>query len=131
MASPRNVIFYWLPLFVWMGAIFYFSSNQHFTLVEQSLYDFILFKILHMIEYAFLYYLWFRALSQTTKMPKKTVLSLALIATLFYAATDEIHQSFVPTREGKLRDVFIDFAGIMIIWYYIKSNLKFVTKYLV
>lgn len=131
MASFRNVILYWLPVFVWMGAIFYFSSNQHFTLVDQTLFDFILFKILHMVEYAFLYYLWFRVLIQTTKIPKQKVLTVALFTTLLYAASDELHQSFVPTREGKLRDVFIDFAGIAIIWYYIKSNLKFVAKHLV
>lgn len=113
-----------------MSAIYYFSSHPHFTLVQQTQFDFVLFKSLHMIEYAFLYYLWFRALYQTNIVAKKHTLLLAILLTVFYATTDEFHQTLVPTREGKLRDVAIDFAGIMIIWYYIKSNLRFVTKYL-
>lgn len=83
-----------------------------------------------MVEYGFLYYLWFRALHQTNIIPKKNTLLAAILLTLLYAISDEYHQTLVPTREGKLRDVIIDFAGIMIIWYYIKSNLRFVTKYL-
>lgn len=32
---------------------------------------------------------------------------------LVYAVTDEIHQIFVPGRAGQVRDVLIDFAGIL------------------
>ena len=35
----------------------------------------------------------------------------ALWVAVLYAATDEFHQTFVPTREGCLRDVFIDSTG--------------------
>ncbi|MGB4966247.1 MAG: VanZ family protein [Microgenomates group bacterium] len=128
--SIKNIFLYWLPLVAWMSAIYYFSSHPHFSLVQQTTFDFILFKTLHMVEYAFLYYLWFRALYQTNIIPKKNTLLAAILLTLLYAISDEYHQTLVPTREGKLRDVVIDFAGIMIIWYYIKSNLRFVTKYL-
>lgn len=114
-----------------MTAIFYFSSHPHFEITDATTLDFILFKTLHMIEYAFLYYLWFRALYKTTKTSQKQILVFAMILSLLYAVTDEYHQTLVPTREGKLRDVFIDFAGIVIIWYYIKSNLQLVTKHLV
>lgn len=131
MASTKNFVFYWLPLIVWMGAIYYFSSYQHFTIVPLSTLDFILFKFLHMIEYAFLYYLWFRALYKSSKMSKNDALLAAFILSVLYAASDEYHQTLVPTREGKVRDVLIDFTGIVVIWYYIKSNLQFVTKYLV
>ncbi len=83
-----------------------------------------------MIEYAFLYYLWFRALYKTNAIPKTHIFQVAILLTLLYAISDEYHQTLVPTREGKLRDVLIDFAGILLIWYYIKSNVRFVTKYL-
>ena len=33
---------------------------------------------------------------------------------VLYAATDELHQTFVPTREGCLRDVFIDSSGAVL-----------------
>ena len=48
---------------------------------------------------------------------KKAVLTAQLIST-GYASTDEIHQMFVPGREGKVFDVMIDscgaFCGIMV-----------------
>ena len=48
---------------------------------------------------------------------KKAVLTAQLIYT-GYASTDEIHQMFVPGREGKVFDVMIDscgaFCGIMV-----------------
>lgn len=41
------------------------------------------------------------------------VLRLAISCTvcLLYAASDEIHQLFVPGRSGEVRDVMIDFSG--------------------
>ena len=36
---------------------------------------------------------------------------IALVFSVMYAATDEIHQMFVPGREGKLSDIFIDGSG--------------------
>ncbi|OGK18939.1 hypothetical protein A3D80_00065 [Candidatus Roizmanbacteria bacterium RIFCSPHIGHO2_02_FULL_40_13b] len=127
----RNFLNYWLPIIFWMGAIFFFSSRQHFVIVNITTLDFIIFKILHMVEYAFLFYLWFRALNQTTKLPIQKQLLYAVIISVAYATTDELHQYFVPTREGKLRDVIIDFTGIVVVWYYIRNNINFVTKYLV
>lgn len=38
----------------------------------------------------------------------------ALWVTVFYATTDEFHQTFIPTREGCLRDVAIDSSGAII-----------------
>lgn len=37
-----------------------------------------------------------------------------LWATVLYATTDEFHQTFVPSREGCLRDVIIDSTGAVI-----------------
>ena len=35
----------------------------------------------------------------------------ALLGAMFYATTDEFHQTFVPSREGCVRDVIIDSTG--------------------
>ena len=40
--------------------------------------------------------------------------SESLWLAVLYAATDELHQTFVPTREGCLRDVFIDSSGAIL-----------------
>lgn len=42
---------------------------------------------------------------------KEPWLLFALAATAVYAATDEVHQLFVPGRSGQLQDVLIDTAG--------------------
>ena len=49
--------------------------------------------------------------------------SISLILSLIYAVTDEIHQTFVPTREGRFRDVIIDLIGILIMYTFIKKTL--------
>ena len=45
---------------------------------------------------------------------------VALLVTAAYAATDEYHQTFVPGREGCVRDVIIDTcgaaAGLFLLW---------------
>ena len=59
----------------------------------------------------------YKAVSCDVKDRKKAVLIAQLIST-GYASTDEIHQLFVPGREGKVFDVMIDscgaFCGIMV-----------------
>jgi VanZ family protein len=72
-------------------------------------------KCAHLAEYAVLALLLWRALR---KRPQPDVpawrwseagLALALVA--LYAASDEFHQTFIPSREGCVRDVLIDTAG--------------------
>ncbi|MBQ2251230.1 MAG: VanZ family protein, partial [Lachnospiraceae bacterium] len=44
-------------------------------------------------------------------------LRLAFVMTALYAATDEIHQLFVPGRAGRVTDVLIDCIGVAVITY--------------
>lgn len=118
--NPNILIFYYLPPIVWMMIIFYMSSLPHFAIVENTFYDFIIFKILHMIEFGFLYFLLFRAFA-VNKFPSSKKLLYPFIIAVFYAVTDEIHQTLVPTREGRIRDIFIDTAGIWIVYMFIKK----------
>ena len=118
----KNIIIYWLPPVLWMVAIFYFSSQPHFSLTAENTLDFIVFKILHMIEYGLLYFLLFRGLCKTSSYTVSTMLFLAFFIGALYALSDEYHQSFVPTREGKIRDVIIDILGMGVVYWYIKKN---------
>jgi VanZ family protein len=52
------------------------------------------------------------------------------LSALGYGIFDEIHQTFVPTRTGTLRDVFIDMIGISIGVLYTKYNSQFIKKIL-
>jgi len=80
------------------------------ALTDSYALSFLFFKILHLIEYIFLYMVCYRAFFNTGTRKDKAFL-YAFIITLLYAITDEIHQRFVPTREGRLRDVIIDAIG--------------------
>jgi len=83
--------------------------------------DFILRKIAHILEYAILTFLLFRAFHSTGNQPRANkALALAIIIAFLYALSDEYHQTFIFGRQGKLGDVGIDGVGILIIglvWY--------------
>lgn len=131
MKLVKNSILYWLPPVLWMSAIFYFSSQPRFVIAPENIIDFITFKILHMVEYGFLYFLLFRGLYKTSAYTLPEILLLSFIIGCLYAISDEFHQSVVPTREGKLRDVVIDIAGMTIVYWYIKNHLAYIKKYLI
>ena len=94
-----------LPSFFWMFIIFYFSGQQ--TTGIQGSYNerFVILKSFHLIEYAVLSVLLFIGF----KKFKPVIFSAYL-----FAVSDEIHQRFIPGREGRVRDTFIDLLGIFI-----------------
>jgi len=96
-----------LPVVLWMILIFYVSSIPDLPSNEVFVMDFIFKKSAHVFEYSILFLLWFRALGNTNPLP-------ALILSVAYSFTDEIHQIFVPGRTGLLRDVGIDSIGMII-----------------
>ncbi|MBI4009234.1 VanZ family protein [Candidatus Roizmanbacteria bacterium] len=132
MGTFKRLFFYWLPPLLWMTVIFYLSSRLRTTVTGEFLYDFLIFKALHMIEYAVLYFFLFRAFYSISKsqltIDKKLLVPIFL--SIVYAISDELHQTFVPTREGKVRDVLIDTAGILLMYIYIKNNINLMKKLL-
>ena len=72
-------------------------------------------KCAHLTEYAVLALLLWRAVRRPMKNdPRPWVwpeAGLALAIVFLYAASDEFHQIFVPTRTAQVSDVFIDTAG--------------------
>lgn len=64
-------------------------------------------KLVHMTEYGLLWLLWHRALRWRAPW------AAAAIA-IGYAATDELHQTFVHGRVGTPRDVAIDALGVAV-----------------
>lgn len=121
MLKFKKIIFLWGPAVLWMLLIFVLSSRPRISVAETPFINFAIFKFLHMVEYAILFFLILRATKYSSKTTRYIFIYAFLIAVL-YAISDEIHQSFVPTREGKMRDVFIDTAGIAIMYMYIKRR---------
>ena len=117
---------YWLPPILWALIIFTFSS---FPTVETSdffLWDFLIKKSAHLIEYGVLAILLYRAMINSDMEKKKAIIYSIIIAGL-YGVTDEFHQSFIPGRGPAARDVAIDTIGatigILLTGKYSKSKL--------
>lgn len=121
----------WIPPIIMMCVIFYFSSRQNVSVSSEFTINFIILKTLHTIGYALLHLLLFRAVYVQEKKKNLDIsLKKAAIIAILYAATDELHQQFVPTREGKIRDVIIDAVGISIMYIYIKHNFNRIKQFL-
>ncbi|AGX45312.1 VanZ family protein [Clostridium saccharobutylicum] len=116
-------------LIIWMAFIFIMSNQPANISDSQSggvikllamigidmnnmfgqLANFIVRKCAHFTEYMILALLVFNVLKSHFNI--KQVIILTIICIFFYACSDEIHQLFVPGREGAFRDVLIDTCG--------------------
>lgn len=127
MKKITHTLFQWGPAVIWMAIIFYFSSRQRLSVSETFALNFLFFKTLHVIEYALLYFFILRGLAfGKSKLTTQTYL-IAFGLTFLYAVSDEVHQSFVPTREAAPRDVLIDSLGMLCMLFFINvhySRLK-------
>ena len=94
----------WLPVLVWAGVIFAFSSVPSLN-SGLGWWDYPLRKCAHMTEYAILAILLVRATASYL---------WAFPLAVAYAASDEFHQTFVRGRHGSPIDVGIDAAGALI-----------------
>jgi VanZ family protein len=74
-------------------------------------------KAAHLAEYSILGILLWRATPVHKTNPEVADwwrAGVAVLVATFYAATDEYHQSFVPSRVSSLHDVLIDMCGAAI-----------------
>lgn len=94
----------WAPVVLWAGLIFALSSIPDLG-TGLGGWDLVLRKLAHAAEYALLGVLLVRATARQV---------VAVAAAVAYAVTDEIHQAFVPGRQGAVRDVIIDAAGVLV-----------------
>lgn len=110
-----KIIWAWMPAFCWMTVIFLLSSRQRISVSEEYVVNFLIFKSLHIIEYAILFFLYVRGLRYPAGIAPWRY-TAAFVLTVVYAISDEVHQTLVPTREGALRDVIIDAIGALLAW---------------
>ncbi|EQB4340092.1 VanZ family protein [Clostridium botulinum] len=137
---------YFIPSFIWMVIIFTFSnqpgesSNKNnffvadvltkgkidlFKHIDYNFFNFLIRKAAHITEYFILFMLLYYAFKKTFY---KNLKIKAAIITILYACTDELHQLFIPGREGKIRDVLIDSIGVFIGVFFIYI-FKFIKKH--
>lgn len=129
MQQDRNKklrIVFWVLTVICMAVIFYFSSRTADESAEQSgailnwlinffgdnsFTDFIVRKSAHCLEYTGLCLL-FNCAWYFTRNKKSVLISIACSSA--YAATDELHQSFIDGRSCEFRDWAIDTGGAVL-----------------
>ena len=129
--SWRTLLQRWLPVVLWSGLIFYFSTESFTLSNTEGLFsawlswllpdvapaEFLPFhpvlrKVGHWFEYFVLAILLMRAQRRGNDPKLATeVIRRTLILVLAYAASDEYHQSWVPERTASTVDVAIDALG--------------------
>ena len=100
---------YWLPVIIYAIIIFISSSMPESELVEKvGVSD----KLLHLLGYSVLGYLFLRALfNYGYDTAKKQLILLAIFYSTLYGISDEIHQYFVPLRTPDVIDAVFNFFG--------------------
>jgi VanZ family protein len=122
-----QVFWYWVPVALYAGVIFYLSAQSH---PEEQLPSFLLKdvsdKVLHAVEYGILALLCYRAFRWAAgPAVVRQAVVLAIVTASVYGVTDEVHQFFVPFRESSWLDWLADTIGAAIgaiSWRFIRSE---------
>ncbi len=144
MSKLEKFLLYWLPPLAWMGLIFSASADtrsyqhsaglfvpllhwlfpgmtvEHIEMIHHGFR-----KCGHLTEFAILALLFWRGIREPQKKDSRPwrwdEAGLALTFVFLYAASDEFHQIFVPTRTALVSDIFIDSGGgvigLLLLWW--------------
>lgn len=99
---------FWVPVAAWMAVIFIASSipgrNVPALFAHQDI-------VAHIVVYAFLGFLFARALGATTVWYFRRIAAVTVAFCVLYGITDEFHQWFVPGRSVSAADLLFDGIG--------------------
>lgn len=101
-----------MPVVGWAAIIYALSAKESLG-TGGGIWDFGLRKTAHVVEFGVLSLLVWRAIRQHDVRGSRA-LPVSFAFSLLYAFSDEIHQHFVRGRNGTIRDVGFDLAGIVI-----------------
>lgn len=134
---------YYLPPLLWVALIFTFSTSSFSGKVTESYLDRILTflwpggyhghieildhlirKTAHIVEYAVLAALWLKALIKGSGFNYGKAVLVTTLVSLFCAAADEYHQSYLPDRTSSVADVALDLAAALLYLSIINIGIK-------
>ncbi|KAA0210864.1 MAG: VanZ family protein [Ignavibacteriaceae bacterium] len=111
---------YHLPVITFCVFIFVLSSipGNDFPDIELSFTD----KIVHILLYGILCYLFFYSLNNQNKsvILKRFSLEFAFLFSVLYGIADEFHQTITPGRSFELEDMLADAIGSMMVYLFLK-----------
>ena len=122
-----QALWYWAPVALYAGAIFYLSAQSHPdehlpSFVFKEISD----KVLHAVAYGILALLCYRAFRRAAgPVVARQAAVLAIVTASLYGITDEVHQSFVPLRDSSWQDWLADTIGAVVgvmSWRFIRSK---------
>lgn len=106
-------------------------SSLPFSISPQTSLDihFFIRKVAHVVEYAILAALLYRLVRPATQKGWRPRPALtAILAGAVYAASDELHQFFVPGRLASVRDWEIDVVGLLLgisaVYFFTRSSSR-------
>ncbi len=134
MSKFKSFIKFWLPVILWAALIFSASGDKKSVQRSSRIIEpfvrwlipdisdeavgttvLVVRKGAHVTEFAIFTLLLLRAASATLwklNAPwNGNAAKFALVVSVLFAISDEIHQSYVPGRQGAVMDVVIDSAG--------------------
>jgi VanZ family protein len=105
----------YLPLVLMCIFIFIQSSRKAVVVSYDGNTNFLAHKLAHVIVYILLFLASVRALKDFKR---------ALVFTILYGISDEVHQMFVQTRTASFRDVIIDSCSAFVTYFLVTKYLK-------
>lgn len=120
VSNTKFLLWYLLPLVIYAVVIFQISTISEVPTIRGLITNEKPPKdawtgddIEHIVEYGIFAFLSLRMFKQTKF--KIFAYQFAILLTILYGATDEIHQFFVPERSASIRDLFFDALASLIV----------------
>jgi VanZ family protein len=105
--SAEHTSRFFVPFLLWLNPAMSIDRIEAIHLIFR--------KLGHVTEYAILAALLWRAFRGSfSALSRRTISVCTFVVAGCYAASDEFHQSFIPTRTSTLHDVLIDCVGVML-----------------
>lgn len=128
--EEKRIYYLWFRTLVWCIIIFSFSSIPNFKGKQPNfetwigIFDFVLRKGAHLIEYAVLMIFIFRAVEKSWTRLQRWHFWMSFGFVILFSISDEWHQTFVYGRSGTGMDVFIDTVGSVIAYSILTTSNK-------